>query len=113
MKPTREHWARHHRILAGILIVLILVAAGLVIAQDQETLRIRTSIGIDNPRFPEYLARLVGHPLTTGDSYIVHTNGDFPFPGGGGGSGGCEWGGVFRALIPQGGFFRGRFPAAF
>jgi len=80
MKGKRAHWARHHRILAGILIVLILVAAGLLIAQDQETLRIRTSIGIDDPRFPEYLARLVGHPLTTGDSYIVHTNGDSAFP---------------------------------
>src|SRR3982750_3951173 len=80
MKGKRAHWARHHRILAGILIVLILVAAGLVIAQDQETLRIRASIGVDDPRFPDYLARLVGHPLTSGDSYVVHTNGDAAFP---------------------------------
>ena len=80
MAVTRAHWARYHRILAGILIVLILVAAGLVIAQDQETLRVRTSIGVDDGRFPDYLARLVGHPLTAGDSYLVHTNGDAAFP---------------------------------
>jgi cardiolipin synthase len=80
MTVTRQHWARHHRILAGILIALILVAAGLLIAQDQETLRIRVSIGTDDPRFPDYLARLVGHPLTTGDSYVVLTNGDVAFP---------------------------------
>src|SRR5215217_9456098 len=80
MAVTRAHWARHHRILAAILIVLIIVAAGLVIAQDQETLRIRSSIGLDDGRFPDYLARLVGHPLTTGDSYTVHTNGDTALP---------------------------------
>ena len=32
------------------------------------------------PQFPGYLARLLGHPLTTGDAYIVHTNGDEAFP---------------------------------
>jgi cardiolipin synthase len=80
MAVTRAHWARHHRILAAILIVLIIVAAGLVIAQDQETLRIRSSISLDDGRFPDYLARLVGHPLTTGDNYTVHTNGDKAFP---------------------------------
>jgi cardiolipin synthase A/B len=79
-KPARQHWARHHRILAGILLVLIVVAAALVIAQDQETLRIRTTVGAQDPRFPDYLARLVGHPLTSGDSYVVHTNGDKAFP---------------------------------
>ncbi len=80
MAVKRAHWARHHRILAGILIVLIIIAVGLVIAQDQETLRIRSSIGLDDDRFPDYLARLVGHPLTSGDDYTVHTNGDKAFP---------------------------------
>jgi cardiolipin synthase A/B len=80
MKATRAHWGRHHRILAAILIGLIVVAAGLVIAQDQETLRIRASIGVEDPRFPEYLARLLGHPLTAGDGYAVLTNGNQAFP---------------------------------
>jgi cardiolipin synthase A/B len=79
-KPQRQHWARHHRILAGVLIVLILIAAGLALAQDQETLRIRSSVEVEDARFPQYLADLLGHRLTAADSYIVHTNGDQAFP---------------------------------
>ena len=79
-RPQRQHWARHHRVLAAVLIVLIVVAAGLAIAQDQETLRIRTSIAIDDPRFPQYLADLLGHHLTSSDSYVVHTNGNNALP---------------------------------
>jgi cardiolipin synthase len=76
----RAHWPRHHRILAGILIVVILVGGGLLIAQDQETLRIRSPLSAEDARFPDYLSRLLGRPLTEGDSYIVHTNGDDAFP---------------------------------
>ena len=79
-KPQRQHWARHHRILAGVLIVLILIAAGLALAQDQETLRIKSSVEVEDARFPQYLADLLGHRLTAADSYIVHTNGDQAFP---------------------------------
>src|SRR6266550_6798280 len=79
-KPQRQHWARHHRILAAVLIVLIVVAVALAIAQDQETLRVRTSLAMDDPRFPQYLADLLGHRLTSSDSYVVHTNGDNALP---------------------------------
>ena len=48
MAIKRVHWARHHRILAGVLIGVILVSAGLLIAQDQETLRIRASLAVEN-----------------------------------------------------------------
>jgi cardiolipin synthase A/B len=64
----------------GVLLALAIVGAGLVIAQDQETLRVRTSLAATDPRFPDYLARLLGHPLTTGDRYVVHTNGPDAFP---------------------------------
>src|SRR5688572_26712759 len=67
-------------LVGAVLIAALIIAAGLVIAQDQETLRVRTSLGAEDSRFPEYLARLLGHPLTIGDSYIVHTNGDAAFP---------------------------------
>lgn len=80
MTSNGGRWSRSHRILAGILIALIVIGVGLVIAQDQETLRIRTSIGTNDPRFPDYLARLVGHPLTTGDTYVIHVNGENAFP---------------------------------
>jgi cardiolipin synthase A/B len=67
-------------VVAAILLAAGLLGVGLVIAQDQETLRVRTSLAVEDPRFPEYLARLLGHPLTSGDRYIVHTNGDQAYP---------------------------------
>lgn len=66
--------------LGALLVCAILVAIGLVIAQDQETLRVRTPVAADDPRFPDYLARLIGRPLTDGDSYVVLRNGDETFP---------------------------------
>ncbi len=67
-------------LVGAIVTMLVLVAAGLVIAQDQETLRIRTPLSADDPRFPAYLATLLGDPLTAGDTYTVHTNADQAFP---------------------------------
>ena len=66
--------------LAALLIGLIVLAVGLLIAQDQETLRIRSPLAVEDPRFPQYLANLLGHRLTSNDSYVVHTNGDQAFP---------------------------------
>lgn len=66
--------------MAGILIAVIVIGAGLLLAQDKETLQIRSPLAADDPRFPDYLARLVGHPLTHGDAYVVHTNGADAFP---------------------------------
>jgi cardiolipin synthase len=79
-RPQRYHWARHHRVLAALLIGLIVLAVGLLIAQDQETLRIRSPLSTEDPRFPAYLANLLGHRLTSNDSYVVRTNGEQAFP---------------------------------
>ena len=67
-------------LIIGIVIGVIIVGMGLVIAQDQETLRVRTSLAATDPRFPGYLAKLSGHALTSGDRYTVLTNGDAAFP---------------------------------
>jgi cardiolipin synthase A/B len=67
-------------VLGAILIVAILLGIGLVIAQDQETLHVRTPLAGEDPRFPDYLARLAGRPITTGDRYVVLHNGDETFP---------------------------------
>jgi cardiolipin synthase len=67
-------------VLLAILIVAILVAVGLVVAQDQETLRVRTPLAAEDPRFPDYLARLVGRAITSGDAYVVLRNGAETFP---------------------------------
>lgn len=65
--------------------VILLVAAGLVavllmLAQDQETLKIRSAAGAEDPRYPAYAAALVGADLTRGNHYDVLTNGDQIFP---------------------------------
>jgi cardiolipin synthase A/B len=67
-------------LIIGIVIGMIVIGMGLVIAQDQETLRVKTSLATADPRFPAYLAKLSGHPLSTGDRYTVLTNGDAAFP---------------------------------
>lgn len=67
-------------VLLSLLVAAMVVAGGLLVAQDQETVRVRTSLGSTDPRFPEYLARLLGAPLTAGDAYIVHTDGTQAFP---------------------------------
>lgn len=66
--------------LLGVVIVLAVVGAGLLIAQDQVTLRVQTPLAAADPAFPGYLTTLLGQPLTSGDSYIVHTNGGVAFP---------------------------------
>jgi cardiolipin synthase len=58
----------------------MVIAAGLLLAQDQETLRVKSSLDVNDARFPHYLANLLGHRLTANDSYVVHTNGDRAFP---------------------------------
>ena len=67
-------------VLFGILAAIAIIAAGLAIAQDQETLRVRSPLGADEQAFPDYLARLLGHRLNQGDAVIVHRDGDAAFP---------------------------------
>src|SRR5688572_6169935 len=67
-------------VLIATAVVVMFIAAGLLIAQDQEVVRVKTSVAAVDPRFPSYLARLVGQQLTMGDQYTVHTNGDRAFP---------------------------------
>ena len=51
-----------------------------MLAQDQETLKVRSAVGAEEPRHPAYIAGLVGAPLTRGNRYDVLTNGDQLFP---------------------------------
>jgi cardiolipin synthase A/B len=71
---------RTRNLVSAIVIILLFVAIGLVIAQDQETLRVKAPLAAADPRFSDYLATLLGDPLTTGDTYVVHTNGDKAYP---------------------------------
>jgi cardiolipin synthase A/B len=67
-------------VLFGILLAIGLIAVGLAVAQDQETLRVRSPLGVDEQAFPDYLARLLGHRLNEGDAVKVLTDGDAAFP---------------------------------
>jgi cardiolipin synthase len=65
--------------------VILLAAAGIVamllmLAQDQETLNVRSAISAEDPRHSAYLAALVGAALSRGNRYDVLTNGDQIFP---------------------------------
>ena len=69
------------RITLRVLIVAaIVVAAGLAIAQDQETLELRSEMAAEDPGAAEYLAALVAADLVTGNEYDVLVNGDRVFP---------------------------------
>ena len=67
-------------LIIGVVIALLVIAGGLLIAQDQETLRVRTELPASDAQFPDYLARLLGAPATSGDSYTVHADGTAAFP---------------------------------
>jgi cardiolipin synthase A/B len=64
----------------GLLIVAAIMAVGLMIVQDHQTLRLRSSLGADDPRVTDYVAALIGSDLTRGNRYDVLTNGDQIFP---------------------------------
>lgn len=62
-----------------VLIAALVIAALLLIAQDQDTLRVESPVEASNPRFADYLASLVGAAVEPGDVYTVLRNGDaFP-----------------------------------
>ena len=65
--PLSMGLPKPRNLIIGVVIVLLVIAGGLLIAQDQETLRVRTELPASDAQFPEYLARLLGAPLTTGD----------------------------------------------
>ena len=62
-----------------VAIGVIIFAALLLIAQDQDTLRVESPVDASDPRFADYVASLVGAAVEPGDAYIVLRNGEaFP-----------------------------------
>jgi len=64
----------------GILLGIGITALLLMLAQDQETLRIESPVAAGDPGFAQYVASLVGAPVEPGDEYEVLRNGDETFP---------------------------------
>jgi cardiolipin synthase A/B len=72
---------RHHRkLIFSVLIVFLIVAGLLAVAQDQETLKIDSTYAASDPEFPAYVAALLGVQATGGNRYQVLDNGDELFP---------------------------------
>jgi cardiolipin synthase A/B len=71
---------RHHKLILSVIIVLIIVAGLLAIAQDQQTLRIQSLHAAEDPLFSGYVSALLGVATTGGNTYQVLTNGDQIFP---------------------------------
>jgi cardiolipin synthase A/B len=66
--------------LKVLVVAAIVVATGLAIAQDQETVELRSEIAVADPGAAEYLSALVAADLVTGNAYDVLDNGDQVFP---------------------------------
>lgn len=69
----RKKWPFRVAIGVGIFAALLLVA------QDQDTLRVESPIAASDPGFAEYVASLMGAAVEPGDAYVVLRNGEaFP-----------------------------------
>jgi cardiolipin synthase len=75
--------ARHPLVILSLKIVLvaaIVTATVLAIAQDQQTVELRSAVSAEDSTAAEYLAALVAADLVEGNSYDVLVNGDQVFP---------------------------------
>jgi cardiolipin synthase len=73
MSPVR-------RAFVILLVAAAVVALGLLFAQDQVTLQMRSAVSAEDSRHAEYVAALVGTELSHGNAFDVLTNGDQMFP---------------------------------
>jgi cardiolipin synthase len=74
------HLPKARNVAITLAVIAVIIGVALAFAQDQETLRIKSTLSVEDARYADYLADILGHQLTSGDSYIVHTNGDRAFP---------------------------------
>jgi hypothetical protein len=68
MSPVR-------RAFVILFVAAAVVALGLLFAQDQVTLQVRTAVSAEDKWHPDYVAALVGTELSRGNAFDVLTNG--------------------------------------
>jgi cardiolipin synthase len=68
------------RVLTAVAIVITAVAVMLALAQDQQTLQIRSAVAANDAAAVPYIAALVGAGVSRGNSFDVLSNGDQIFP---------------------------------
>lgn len=71
---------KHRRWPYVVVIILLVVGILLFIAQDPQTLEVRSQYAATDPAFVAYLASLVGSPVVDGDAVEVLENGDVMYP---------------------------------
>ena len=59
---------------------LAIVGFVLYLAQDPTTIHVESQVSAADPRFPDYVASLVGAPVHEGDAYTTLHNGDEAYP---------------------------------
>lgn len=70
-RPRRRRWP---------WLVALGLAVFLWLLQDPRTLEVRSPVAAADADFPDYVASLLGAPVTTGDTFDVLQNGDAIFP---------------------------------
>lgn len=76
----RKPWTAKRLGLTALAAAGVLTLVGLLIAQDQETLHIRSAVAAEEPGAFTYMAGLVGGGMAGGSTYDVFDNGDEIFP---------------------------------
>jgi cardiolipin synthase len=66
--------------LGALMLFALFLVGALIIAQDQETLRIRSSIAADDPRSLKFVASLVDSAASSSNTYDILENGLEIFP---------------------------------
>ena len=73
-----KSWLRGWKL--WVVIALAVTGFLLLLAQDQDTVRVQSPVAVSDTRFADYLASLVGTSVLHGDAYTVLRNGDQVFP---------------------------------
>ena len=68
-------YLRHRKLWITLTVIVIVVAGGLLLAQDQEYIYVESAYSAEDPRYPAYVAAIAGSPLTRGGRFEVLTNG--------------------------------------
>ncbi|HEX6322940.1 MAG TPA: phospholipase D-like domain-containing protein [Vicinamibacterales bacterium] len=66
---------RRRKLWITVAAIVLVVTAGLLLAQDQEFIYVRSAYATEDPKFPAYVAAIAGSPLTRGGRFEVLTNG--------------------------------------
>jgi cardiolipin synthase len=62
-------------LVLALAVTAAVVGVVLLIAQDQETLQVRTTAAVGDPDFSRHLARLLGRPLSEGAEVVAYADG--------------------------------------